>query len=149
MESLFLPLLLMLVVAIPLVLGTRKQKRAMQEQQQLQNSLTEGDRVMTTSGLYATVADASGDTTIDLEIAPGVVTTWLRQAVREKVDPVIESAADADDETDTESATIIESTKGIEDTTPKTEVKDDKAEGDAKKDEPFSTVQQSASEQKK
>lgn len=85
MNQLFLPLLLMLVVAIPLVLGSRKQKRAMQEQQQLLSSLAEGDRVMTTSGLYGTVADASGDTTIDIEIAPGVVTTWLRQAVREKV----------------------------------------------------------------
>ena len=79
----------MLVVAIPLVMGSRKQKRAAQEQQRLQGSLSEGDRVMTTSGLYGTVADASGDTTIDIEIAPGVVTTWLRQAVREKVAPEV------------------------------------------------------------
>ena len=70
-------------------MGSRKQKRAAQEQQKLQNSITDGDRVMTTSGLYGTVADASGDTTIDIEIAPGVVTTWLRQAVREKVAPEV------------------------------------------------------------
>jgi len=99
MEQLFLPLLLMLVVAIPLVMGTRKQKRAAQEQQKLQSSLSEGDRVMTTSGLYGTVADTSGDTTIDIEIAPGVVTTWLRQAVREKVAPeVVDTDADTADE---------------------------------------------------
>ncbi|SFQ51696.1 preprotein translocase subunit YajC [Amycolatopsis arida] len=85
MEGLFLPLLLMLIVAIPLIMGSRKQKRMAQQQQELQSSLTEGDRVMTTSGLYATVADASDETTIDLEIADGVVTTWLRQAVREKI----------------------------------------------------------------
>ena len=42
---------------------------------------------MTTSGMYATVTDISDETTIDLEIAEGVVTTWLRQAVREKVHP--------------------------------------------------------------
>lgn len=92
MDGLILPLLLMLIVALPLILSTRKQKKLMAEQQEMQNSLTEGDRVMTTSGLYATIADASDDTTIDLEIAEGVVTTWLRQAVRERVHP-----ADADD----------------------------------------------------
>ncbi|MFK0247727.1 preprotein translocase subunit YajC [Amycolatopsis azurea] len=94
MNQLLLPLLLMLVVAIPLVMGTRKQKKAAAAQQELLSSLAPGDRVMTTSGLYASVADASADTTIDLEIAPGVVTTWLRQAVREKVEPVVETDED-------------------------------------------------------
>ncbi|MEU3627281.1 preprotein translocase subunit YajC [Amycolatopsis coloradensis] len=95
MNQLLLPLLLMLVVAIPLVMGTRKQKKAAAKQQELLSSLAPGDRVMTTSGLYASVADASADTTIDLEIAPGVVTTWLRQAVREKVEPVVETDEDS------------------------------------------------------
>lgn len=100
MNQLLLPLLLMLVVAIPLVMGTRKQKKAVAAQQELLASLAPGDRVMTTSGLYATVADATADTTIDLEVAPGVVTTWLRQAVREKVQPeaeVDEDVTDADE----------------------------------------------------
>lgn len=87
MEGLFLPLLLLLL-AVPLFLGTRRQKKAVQEQQALQESLTEGDRVMTTSGMYATVVDTSDILTIDLEIADGVVTTWIRQAIREKVNPV-------------------------------------------------------------
>lgn len=90
MEGLFLPLLLMLVVAVPLIMGTRKQKKAAAQQQELQSSLSDGDRVMTTSGLYATVADASDEATIDLEIADGIITTWLRQAVREKIDPISE-----------------------------------------------------------
>ncbi|WP_410600853.1 preprotein translocase subunit YajC [Amycolatopsis sp. lyj-90] len=102
MNQLLLPLLLMLVVAIPLVMGTRKQKKAAAAQQELLSSLAPGDRVMTTSGLYASVADASADTTIDLEIAPGVVTTWLRQAVREKVEPVVET----DDETIDDEAVV-------------------------------------------
>ncbi|KZB86237.1 preprotein translocase subunit YajC [Amycolatopsis regifaucium] len=107
MNQLLLPLLLMLVVAIPLVMGTRKQKKAAAAQQELLSSLAPGDRVMTTSGLYASVADASADTTIDLEIAPGVVTTWLRQAVREKVEPVVETDEDIlDDEAVDE--TIVE-----------------------------------------
>ncbi|MFC4002384.1 preprotein translocase subunit YajC [Prauserella oleivorans] len=101
MEGLFLPLLLMLVVAIPLIMGTRKQKRMMAEQQELQNSLAPGDRVMTTSGLYATVVDASDTSTIDLEIAEGVVTTWLRQAVRERINPAVDEEPGADEEGDT------------------------------------------------
>lgn len=102
MEGLFLPLLLVLALAIPMVMSTRKQKKMIAQQQELQNSLQVGDRVMTTSGLYATVADTSDESTIDLEIAEGVVTTWLRQAVRERINPVVdtEPSADALDEAD-------------------------------------------------
>ncbi|WP_329048156.1 preprotein translocase subunit YajC [Amycolatopsis sp. NBC_01488] len=98
MQSLLLPLLLVLVLAVPLVMSTRKQKKQQAAQQDLQSSLAPGDRVMTTSGLYGTVADTSGDNTIDIEIAPGVVTTWLRLAVREKVEPVVETDEAAADE---------------------------------------------------
>ncbi|MEC3976744.1 preprotein translocase subunit YajC [Amycolatopsis sp. H20-H5] len=113
MNNLLLPLLLMLVVAVPLVMGTRKQKKAAAAQKELQNSIAPGDRVMTTSGMYGTVADSSSDDTIDVEIAPGIVTTWLRQAVREKVLPVVETDEDAVDAEDTEHP-IIESSSGIE-----------------------------------
>ncbi|GAB3746291.1 preprotein translocase subunit YajC [Amycolatopsis oliviviridis] len=109
MNQLLLPLLLMLVVAIPLVMGTRKQKKAAAAQQELLSSLAPGDRVMTTSGLYASVADASADTTIDLEIAPGVVTTWLRQAVREKVEPVVETDEDTIDDEAVVEEPVVES----------------------------------------
>ncbi|MGO1048884.1 preprotein translocase subunit YajC [Crossiella sp. CA198] len=77
-------------------LSVRKQKRAIADQQSLQNSLAPGDRVMTTSGLYATVVDAEDDTTILLELAPGVTTEWVRAAVREKV----KDTADEDVEVD-------------------------------------------------
>ncbi|GDY28805.1 preprotein translocase subunit YajC [Gandjariella thermophila] len=83
-SSLLFPLLI-IALALPLFLSARKQKRSMHEMQQLQKSLEPGDRVMTTSGLYATVVDTSDDDTLDLEIAPGVTTTWLRAAVRERV----------------------------------------------------------------
>ncbi|MFD4671150.1 preprotein translocase subunit YajC [Lentzea sp. NPDC058450] len=94
--------LLLVLLAVPLFLSARKQKRAMAEQQSLQNSLTVGDKVMTTSGLYGTVADTSHDTTIDIEISEGVVTRWLRAAIREKVaeteETVVEDKADEDEE---------------------------------------------------
>ena len=57
----------------------------MHEQQQLQSALEVGDVVTTTSGLRGTIVDASYEDTVDLEIADGVVTTWLRAAVRERV----------------------------------------------------------------
>ncbi|HEY8372409.1 MAG TPA: preprotein translocase subunit YajC [Pseudonocardiaceae bacterium] len=100
MESLFLPLLL-LILLVPMLLSARRQKRLMQETQQMQNSLTAGDRVMTHSGLYGTVVSTT-DTTIDLEVAPGVVTTWLKAAVREKVqeDPDLTETDEVEDTTD-------------------------------------------------
>ncbi len=82
--SLLFPILILLLF-IPIFLSSRKQKRAPQEMQALQSSLEPGDIVSTTSGLRATVVDASYEETVDLEIADGVVTTWVRAAVREKI----------------------------------------------------------------
>jgi preprotein translocase subunit YajC len=84
--SLLFPFIILLLF-IPIFLNGRRQRRQMQEMQQLQSSLTDGDVVVTTSGLRGTVVDSSYEETIDLEIAPGVVTTWVRQSVREKVNP--------------------------------------------------------------
>ena len=101
LSSLMFPLLLVLL-AVPLFLSARKQKRAMAEQQKLQSSLEPGDKVMTTSGLYGTVADASHDTTIDIEISEGVVTRWLRAAIREKVVDTDEAVVDKTDHVEEE-----------------------------------------------
>jgi preprotein translocase subunit YajC len=93
LSTAFLPILLLAFLAM-MFLSSRKQRRQVQETQLMQNNLAEGDVVTTTSGLRATVVDASYEETIDLEIAPGVVTTWLRAAVRGTVDS--EGAADPD-----------------------------------------------------
>lgn len=86
MNSSMLPLLVLAALMIGVMMMTsRRQKRQMQELQKLQNSLSNGDTVYTTSGLRGTVVDDSYEQTIDLEIADGVVTTWMRAAVREKV----------------------------------------------------------------
>lgn len=119
LQSLILPLLIVLL-AVPLFLQARKQKRAMAAQQKLQNSITVGDRVMTTSGVFGTVV-ATNDDTIDLELAPGLTTSWVRQAVREKVET--EAAA-----AETESA---EDTAADEATETKVETKDEATEAKA------------------
>lgn len=85
MEQLFLPLLI-LVLAIPMFLSVRNQKRQARKQQEMQASISVGDRVMTTSGLFGTVTSTTDDS-VDIEIADGLVTTWLKAAVREKVNP--------------------------------------------------------------
>lgn len=85
MDPLLLLLFLIAALLLPMFLNVRRQKRAMAQAQQLQSSLTNGDRVMTTSGLHGTVVASADETTVDLEIAPGVRTTWLRAAIREKL----------------------------------------------------------------
>lgn len=104
--ELILPLLLVLFAGF-MFMNARRQRRQYQELQQMQSSLGPGDRVMTTSGLYGTVV-ATTDNTLDLEVAPGVTTTWLRQAVRERV--TTETADDDDLVDDTAVASTDEVT---------------------------------------
>jgi preprotein translocase subunit YajC len=82
--SLLFPIIILLLF-IPIFLSSRKQKRAQAEMASLQSSLEPGDVVSTTSGLRGTIVDASYEDTIDLEIADGVVTTWVRAAIRERI----------------------------------------------------------------
>jgi len=100
MESLIL-LLFLMVLALPLFLNARRQKRALREAQELQSSLEVGDVVTTIAGLRGTVTGLGGDT-LDLEIAPGVHTTWVRAAIREKVVDPDEAALDSDEVPDDE-----------------------------------------------
>jgi preprotein translocase subunit YajC len=93
---LFLPFLL--IMGGFMYFASRKQRRAMQSTIDLHESLEIGDRVHTTSGLHATVV-ALTDDTVDLEIAPGVVTTWMKLAIRDRILPedLDEDFDDSDD----------------------------------------------------
>jgi preprotein translocase subunit YajC len=82
----FLPLLI--VMGAFMFFASRRQKRAMQATIDLHDSLRVGDRVHTTSGLQGTITEITDDT-VDLEIAPGVVTTWMKLAVRDRIEPEI------------------------------------------------------------
>ena len=70
------------------VLPARQRKRMAAQAQALQESLAIGTPVMTTSGLHGTVAGL-GDKTVDLEIAPGVVVDFARQAILEVRKPAV------------------------------------------------------------
>lgn len=114
-----IPLLLMFgLLGVMMYFMTRRQRRAQEQQAQLQNSLEVGDRVMTTSGLYGTVTDSSDSATITIEIADGVETEWLRAAVREKVGPVEEIDEDTDvaEVEDVVEEPAVEEAKDVKDT---------------------------------
>jgi preprotein translocase subunit YajC len=90
---LFLPFLL--IMGGIMFLSSRRQRRAMQATIDLHESLRVGDRVHTTAGLQGTIV-AITDDNVDLEIAPGVVTTWMKLAIRDRILP----DDDDDDEVD-------------------------------------------------
>lgn len=95
-----------LVVFLPLILimgafmffASRRQKKAMQATIDLHESLTVGDRVHTTSGLQGTIAGITDDH-VQIEIAPGVITTWMKLAVRDRIEEADDDEYE-DDETD-------------------------------------------------
>jgi preprotein translocase subunit YajC len=99
MESLVLFLPFLLIMGGFMYLASRRQKKAMQATIDLHESLQPGDRVHTTSGLEATVIALSDDT-VDLEIADGVVTTWIKLAIRDKIVPDDDFDEDDDDDLD-------------------------------------------------
>jgi preprotein translocase subunit YajC len=103
----FLPLLI--ILGAFMFFASRRQKKAMQATINLHESLTVGDRINTTSGLQGTITGISDDN-IDLEIAPGVVTTWMKLAVRDRIasdDDFDEDDTDVDDETDVDENTVV------------------------------------------
>lgn len=93
----FLPLLI--IMGAFMFFASRRQKKAMQATIDLHNSLQIGDRIHTTSGLQGTITGITDDN-VDLEIAPGVVTTWMKLAVRDKIEPADD--LDTDDSAATE-----------------------------------------------
>ncbi|MGL4305951.1 MAG: preprotein translocase subunit YajC [Mycobacteriaceae bacterium] len=106
MELLF-PLILVGMLAF-MFFGMRKQRKMQAETIAMQDSLAVGDRVQTTSGMHATVAGVAEET-VDLEIAPGVVTTWVKLAIRDRFDD--QAAAEQKAEEAVASGEDLDSTK--------------------------------------
>ncbi|MEU7743596.1 preprotein translocase subunit YajC [Nonomuraea sp. NPDC049158] len=79
-----LPLILLVVVFYFLLI--RPQRKRQQEATAMQNSLAPGARVMTTTGLFATVVAVDNEDVI-LEVAPGIETRWVKAAIGRVVTP--------------------------------------------------------------
>ncbi|KAB8193234.1 preprotein translocase subunit YajC [Nonomuraea phyllanthi] len=104
------PLILLVVVFYFLLI--RPQRKRQQEAIQMQNSLTPGARVMTTTGLFATVVAVDNEDVI-LEVAPGIETRWVKAAIGRVVTPgdasTSESRSGEDgEEDDNESEATVE-----------------------------------------
>lgn len=104
------PLILLVVVFYFLLI--RPQRKRQQEAVQMQNSLTPGARVMTTTGLFGTVVAVDNEDVI-LEVAPGIETRWVKAAIGRVVTPgdtpASESRSGEDgEEDDNESEATVE-----------------------------------------
>jgi preprotein translocase subunit YajC len=109
------PLLILFMIGL-VFMSSRQRKKQQSQQESLQQSLAVGDVVVMTSGISGTIVDVDDERTIDVEIAPEVITTWLRAAVREKLVADIEAeheALDADDHLLGESSVPTESTPAV------------------------------------
>ena len=86
-QYLFYILLAVAFVAL-IVLPGRQRKKMAAQAQQLQQSLKPGARVMTTAGIHGTVSGL-GETTVTLDIAPGVPVTFERRAIVQVVQTTV------------------------------------------------------------
>ncbi|MDO5097824.1 MAG: preprotein translocase subunit YajC [Corynebacterium sp.] len=79
-DSVFLLIVVLALVALPSFIIQRKQRKHLEKIRQIQDSVVIGDTIVTTAGLHAVVRGISEDT-VELEIAPGVVSTWEKYAI--------------------------------------------------------------------
>ena len=84
---------ILLIVAVFYLFIIRPQRRRMAAMRETTGSLEPGREVMTTAGLLATVT-AVDDEGVELEIAPGVRTRWVKGAIA-RVIPLPSEADDA------------------------------------------------------
>ncbi|SHI61584.1 preprotein translocase subunit YajC [Tessaracoccus bendigoensis DSM 12906] len=89
-------LLLVAMFAIMYFLMIRPQQKKMREDQEMRSQLSPGDRVLLTSGVFATVAHI-GERQMIVELAPGVEVTVLKGNVARKVDVADEEFEFTDD----------------------------------------------------
>ena len=72
----------------------RPQRRRLKESQSLQREISEGDEVITNSGVYGFVNALDGDT-VWLEIAEGTEIRVARNSLLRRINPTIEPAGGA------------------------------------------------------
>ena len=121
MEQMLLPILMFAALGAMMYFGMRKQKRQASQTAEMQRTLTPGTRVMTTSGLHGTIT-AVADDTIELEVAPGMRTTWVRAAVRQVVVPgpssELEESSEVIDSVDSDVIDAVDDTRRTDSTRP-------------------------------
>ncbi len=100
METLGFLAIMLLAFWLLIIRPTRTRAR---KQAQLVNELAPGQEVMTTAGLFATVAAVEDDAVV-LEAAPGVRTRWAKAAIARIVPPETDADEKTVDVTDAQSS---------------------------------------------
>ena len=88
-------LVLLAIVALAVVMFSRSQRNKQRRAVEQRKAITVGVEVVTTAGLIAHVVDLD-DETVTLEVAPGVHSRYLRQAIVRVVEPPAPDEPDAD-----------------------------------------------------
>jgi preprotein translocase subunit YajC len=98
MPTLIFILILFVFVWVFLVLPSRRRQKS---HQGMQDSVGVGDVIITAGGIHGTVQE-TGDTDVQLEIAPGIVVTLDRRAIAAVADDVEDEEAEDEDEDEDE-----------------------------------------------
>jgi preprotein translocase subunit YajC len=93
MDISFFLLILMIFIGLQMFFALRRQRKAVRATIDLHESLAIGDRVHTTAGIEGTIHRIT-DENVDLEIAPGIITTWKKMAVGDKIHPAVDTDED-------------------------------------------------------
>ena len=91
-SSMLLPLVLIFAIFYFVMIGPERKQRKRREQ--MLGALKKGDKVVTTGGMFATVAAVQEDV-VTLAVADGVRVRFNRQAVQAVIDESAESDAKA------------------------------------------------------
>jgi preprotein translocase subunit YajC len=84
MQGLSSLVFLALLIGIFYFMLIRPQKRQAEQRRQLIESIVPGDDVITIGGMHGVVRSMDDDD-IELEVAPGIVVTYVRSAIARKV----------------------------------------------------------------
>ena len=106
LTSLVLPLSLLFVFYFLLIRPQQKQRK---QHQALMASLKKGDKVMTSSGLMATIAKILSEQEVILEISDGVKCKFLKSAIVNVISNQVNTNADNNSKTITDKQQINQS----------------------------------------
>jgi preprotein translocase subunit YajC len=126
------PLLLLAIVGAFYFFLIRPQRNRQRQQQKMQKSLEPGTRVITTSGMYATVVEVNDDGLV-LEIVPGMQAQFVSQAIMRVIEEDTEAEDEDEDEDEIEEDAEIgdaEADTKVEGHTHETKVQDVEAKTD-------------------
>ena len=95
-SAVLLPVYIIIFVALIYFVGIRPQQKRRREMEELARTLSPGDEVLTTSGIYGIISEVEDGGTIILQVAEDVDIRISQQAVARKTSPEADAAAAAE-----------------------------------------------------